>query len=210
VIKIVCVALLVSLANLLMAQDDNYLDSLEQAYQKSDVASVERLQLLRALAQDLEDPQKKLAYSNLLIAAAQQADSTLMLFDGYLQKGSALRLKSDLTIALDFYFKAATLAIDHKMDRQLGITNIAIADVYSIMDNHKNAIDYYNAAIDLLREVDDSVGVASALLNAGDEYFNQEKFDSAMYYFEESGDIFKDLGFEVGVAYAQGNIVPRR
>ncbi len=182
------------------------LDSLEAIYQNGSNEVSERLEILRTLAAGHEDPQKKLSYSLELIATAKVVDSARYLFDGYLHKGSALRLKSDLAQALESYFQATNIAIKGELDRQLGIVNIAIADVYSIMGNHKNSIEYYKQAINILRDQNDSIGVASALLNAGDEYFNQHKLDSAMNFFQESQIIFRELDFEIGVAYGQGNV----
>jgi adenylate cyclase len=85
------------------------------------------------------------------------------------------------------------------------VVNIAIADVYSIMENHDRAISYYQRAIDILREEKDSISLASALLNAGDEYFNYGILDSALTFFEESGEIFNAVNYELGVAYNLGN-----
>jgi len=52
----------------------------------------------------------------------------------------------------------------------------------------------------------DSIAIASALLNAGDTYFNNEKYDKALAYFEESGYIFNELNYTVGIAYNLGNV----
>jgi len=50
------------------------------------------------------------------------------------------------------------------------------------------------------------MNLAKAQLNLGDEYYNQKKLDSALYYFSESGNIFKALNFELGEAYNMGNV----
>ena len=82
------------------------------------------------------------------------------------------------------------------------------------MGDSKNAVSYYRRSIDLLKQrllsatadEDDSINFASAQLNLGDEYFNQQKLDSALYYFSESGRVFKALKYEVGEAYNLGNV----
>jgi class 3 adenylate cyclase len=65
---------------------------------------------------------------------------------------------------------------------------------------------YYNKAIRLLRKTSDSVSLASALLNAGDEYSKNKKYDTALRYFKESGVIFKQVNYLIGTAYTTGNI----
>ena len=182
------------------------IDSLEAIYQSIRADDPSRLKLLRKLTVEYEEPNQKLAYSKELIALGGKFDSIKYVFDGYLQQGNSLRLKSDLTQALESYIQAAKIAMEEGLDRQLGIVNITIADVYSIIGNQQNALNYYQNAIDILRNINDSIGLASALLNAGDEYFNQEKLDSAKLFFTESEKIFKALNHEEGVAYNQGNV----
>jgi tetratricopeptide (TPR) repeat protein len=88
----------------------------------------------------------------------------------------------------------------------LGVLYIGIGDVYAIMGNHHNGIKYHQTAIGILREVADSVNVASALLNTGDEYITIHKWDSALIYTEEAGVIFENLRSPVGEAYSLGNL----
>ncbi|WP_299381283.1 tetratricopeptide repeat protein [uncultured Kiloniella sp.] len=113
--------------------------------------------------------------------------------------GNAYRLKSDLTTALENYLIASKIAVDQGLIFEQASIKIAIADAYSIMGDSKNAVSYYRRSIDLLKQrllsatadEDDSINFASAQLNLGDEYFNQQKLDSALYYFNESGKLFK-------------------
>ena len=67
------------------------------------------------------------------------------------------------------------------------------------MGNSTNARLYYNKAIKLLRKTDNAIGLASALLNAGDEYSKNKKYDLALAYFTESGAIFKRLIIKVAM-----------
>ncbi|HSI76117.1 MAG TPA: tetratricopeptide repeat protein [Lunatimonas sp.] len=43
-------------------------------------------------------------------------------------------------------------------------------------------------------------------MNAGDEFFHRQNFDSALVYFEESGSIFEQVNYPIGKAYNLGNI----
>ncbi|VAW27683.1 Adenylate cyclase, partial [hydrothermal vent metagenome] len=58
----------------------------------------------------------------------------------------------------------------------------------------------------ILRVENDSITLATALLNVGDEYFNTDEFDSALLYFSESGEIFDLKNYKIGKAYNLGNI----
>ena len=188
------------------SQNQRIADSLEIIYLKGNFEEQDRLKILIELAVSNSNPEKKLKFSEELIQIAQLVDSIDYLFQGLLQKGTALRKRGDLSQALGSYFQAAKIAVEEGVNRDLGIVNITIADVYSDMEDHNNAIHYYKSAITILRGENDSINVASALLNAGDEYFNIKKYDSAMIYYKESGIIFKKRNYLIGTAYNLGNI----
>lgn len=187
-------------------QNQKISDSLEIVYKSNTFNLQGELKILKALAEEETNIEKKLAYSLKLIESASKLDSVSYLFSGYLQKGNAFRLKSDLTEALESYFKAAKIADDEKLVQEQGSINIVIADVYSIMEDHNNAVYYYNTSIEILKRENDSVNIASAQLNLGDEYFSQNKLDSALFYFSESRKIFHSLKSDIGIAYNLGNV----
>jgi len=125
---------------------------------------------------------------------------------GYLQKGNKNRILGKLDVALDAYFNSADAAIKSNFIAGEGFANMCMADVYSEMGNSDNAEIYYDKAINLLRKTNDTVSLATALLNAGDEAFNIKKYDIALQYFKESGLLFKNAKYLIGTAYNKGNI----
>ncbi len=187
------------------AQNQALADSLEQILSDGNFAEQNYLSLLKELAANQTDPTKKLANSHQLIDAAEDSDSTVYLFSGFIEQGNAFRLIGDSPGALESYFRAAKIASEGALRSEAGSANIAIADVYSIMGDHGNAVDYYRHAIRILRQEKDSINLASALLNLGDEYFNYGALDSALSYFQQSEALFRALNYEIGIAYNLGN-----
>lgn len=181
-------------------------DSLESVYNGNRYSKAEKLFLLNELAQNHPDPQKKLIYSLELINNAKALDSIHYIFLGYLHKGTSLRLKSDFTQALESYFEAANLATKNEINRDLGLVNISIADVYSITRNHENAVKYYKKGIEILKKENDSLNFANGLSNLGDEYFMTKDYDLAIEYFMESGLIFRKIKSLEGNAFVLGNM----
>jgi class 3 adenylate cyclase len=181
------------------------IDSLENSYNTGLFIEEDRFSILLDLAENHPDPEKALAFSEELIQTAVTMDSLNYRIQGHLYKGNALKIKGDLSNALENYFISEKIAIDEEKNRELGIVKITIADLYSNVENHSYAIKYYQEAIDILRKENDSLSLASALLNAGDEYFNQGNLDTAILYFEESGLIFKNIDYLSGTAYNLGN-----
>ena len=190
----------------LISQNQRLADSFETIYLSNSYDNTQRLHVLNELSVNHTDIDKKLAYSNYLIEEALLADSSSYVFNGYVQKGNAERLKSDLSNALESFIQAANIALQNELQADLGKVYIAIADVYSIMGNPKNAEEYYENAIEILRQVDDKKYLGIALSNAGDEYFNQGKLDEALSYFDESRSLFRDANHKIGEAYNLGNV----
>jgi class 3 adenylate cyclase len=191
---------------LTFGQSKNIGDSLDIIYSSGNYDPKLQLLILKEIAVNHTNADRKYFYSEQLIKVAQEIDSIDYVFQGYLEKGNALRRKGDLSRALESYFQGAKIAEDNRNNNQLGKTYIAIADVYSIMENHQTAVKYHQGAISILRQENDSINIASALLNAGDEYINYNKLDTAIILTNEAEIIFKKLNSQVGQAYSLGNL----
>ena len=204
---LICAVLMLQLflhREVLPAQQTS-IDSLHRAYHTS-TSPQEKLQLLKDIADQASDLTEKISYSEQLISYAREQSSVDFIISGYLFLGNALRLNGEMTRALEAFFSAQDLATQHQMDREKGLSQIALADVYSVMGNSSQAINYYEQSIDILRKLKDSIGLASALLNAGDEYWNTDQLDLALTYFDESQILFEALDHKAGMAYNLGNI----
>jgi adenylate cyclase len=188
-------------------QDQKVADSLAIIYQQDKLKDTAKLALLRDLSfNEVNDLTLALKYAEELISLALINGNNLYLHSGYLQKGNKERLLGNLDKALDAYFKSSEAAAKANYLKGEGTAYSAIADVYTIANNHKNAMLYYHKAISTLRQAKDSVNLASAILNAGDEFLTNKVYDSAFFYFRESASIFDKVNYLIGKAYSVGNI----
>ncbi|NND52943.1 MAG: tetratricopeptide repeat protein [Flavobacteriaceae bacterium] len=194
-------------SNHLFSQDQNIADSLYTIYQQNKLTGKDKMELLRNLSfNERKDLGLSLQISEELIEMAESQNDKTYIFHGYYQKGNTLLLSGDLNKALDAFFESSQAAIDQGHLSWEGMSYMAVADIYSEIGNSDNSELYYDKAIRLIRQTNDSINLATALLNAGDEYFNSKKFDLALRNFEESGRIFKAKNFAIGNAYNLGNI----
>ena len=172
--------------NLISGQDQRIADSLSKIYKEGNVDDTAKLELLRNLSfNEVNDLELSLRYAEELISLSTELGNHEYVFRGYQQKGNKKRLLGNLEQALDAYFKSAEAAKKGRFKAGEGGAYSTIADIYSINDNTVNAMLYYNKAIAILRQSEDTVLLASALLNAGDEFMNHENYDSALIYFNE-------------------------
>ena len=188
-------------------QDQKMADSLARIYKADTVEGTAKLELLRNLSfNEVRNLKLSLQYAEELITLSIEQRNNLYLHRGYFQKGNKKRLLGDLEVALDAYFKSGEAARKANYFKGEGNAYGAIADIYAFSNNHPNARLYYNKAITTLRQSNDSVALASAISNAGDEFLNNKIYDSALLYFRESGIIFEKVNYLIGKAYSQGNI----
>ena len=204
---ILVICLLLSFLPTGYSQNQKKADSLSIIYNKGMLSDAERMELLRQLSfNEVKDLNLALKYSEELIELAQETGNKKYLFAGYFQKGNKKRMFGDLEEALEAYIKSAEIAHQENNRVSEGNSYGTIADIYSMSNNHENARLYYNKSIAILRESKDSIALASAILNAGEEFRLTQIYDTAYAYFEESGRIFDKLDYTIGKAYNQGNI----
>jgi len=189
------------------AQEQAVADSLERVYFEKPHSDLEKLKLLNNLSfHEMKDLRKGLKYADELIRLSQLLKNDSYLRAGYFLKGNKERSLGRLDHALNLYFKSAEIARRLKQPSAEGEAYGAIADVYSIAKNHKNSVEYYLKAIQVLRKSTDSISLASVLSNTGDEYFNAGAYDSALVYFNQAKRIFDQVNYLTGKGYSLGNI----
>lgn len=186
-------------------QNQGLADSLEKIYIGGGFDESDRLEILKNLAFNQQNPEIGLKYSEELLKRAQALDSTEYILAAWLQKGNALVLKGDLSSALESYFNGVKIANNTERQDNLGLLYTAIAGVYSVLGNSNNTVRYYRDAITILSKENDTINYAKALENLGDEYLNLAKPDSALLLFKESGALFRDRNFKAGIAFNLGN-----
>ncbi|MEP4598787.1 MAG: tetratricopeptide repeat protein, partial [Cyclobacteriaceae bacterium] len=190
-----------------VAQDQAIADSLISVLESRETKDdTTHLRLLVWITQNQNDPKLKLEYAERLMELARDLENLEYLHHAYLHQGQSYRLMGDFDIAIYALFKALDYA--ERCDFQKGVAgaNTALGDVYSIIGDNANAVNFYNKSIGYLRS-NDSTLLANTLLNLGDEYYMAKMYDLALNCFEESRSIYEMLGSDrAGLGYNLGNI----
>lgn len=189
------------------AQDQKLADSLSKIYERGNLPDADKLELLRNLSfNEMRDLNQGIRYAEELITLSEKLGNDLYLYRGYLQKGNKIKYQGNFDLALDAYFKSVEAAKKAGYKTGEGSAYTAIADIYSSSNNPLNAMLYYHKAISTLRKAEDSVSLASAIMNAGDEHLKLKNYDSALVFFRESELIFEKVDYPTGKAFSLGNL----
>ena len=186
-------------------QNQKLSDSLIQVYESGGFEG-EEIHLLERIALEETKPNVKVEYAERLIQKASADSLFYYIYQGYLQKGNALQFLGNSAEALKSFYTSMKYAEKVKNPIYIGSLSISIADSYSAIGNSQSAAEYYRKGIQLLRKENDSVKIATALLNAGDEFINLNKLDSARLLTDEARLIFGNLHYSIGEAYSLGNL----
>lgn len=191
----------------LVAQDQRIADSLKHIYQQDTLKDKAKLELLKELSfNEIRDLKKALLYTDELISLAKEQEDKRYLQSGYFIKGNKEIVLTNMKEALSALITSAELAKEMNSVVKEGESYLAIADIYSNTGNHNTSTHYYVKAIHLLRMANDSISLASAFLNAGDEYLKAKKYDTALSYALNAKAIFDTLRHQSGKGYSRGNI----
>lgn len=165
-----------------------------------------KLEMLEDIAYHESDPVLAESYADRLIELAYELESNENALSGYLQKGNANLVQGNLEEALTSFFKSLEIANELEDYGKAGAIYSSIANVYSISRDTFNSTFYYNKSIEALKQTDDTLSIASALFNAGDDQLKHNNYDHAMEYFSESMALFEALAIPMGIGYNLGNI----
>ena len=166
-----------------LSQNQQIADSLVKVYYQEDEGDSGRLRLLSEIAFFQTHPDSILKYAKLLIDLADQNSEPFWMNKGVFYRGSANQLKGNYDLAFADFF--TTLNYDIETNNQKGISqsSLVIANTYSSLGDSRNAVNYYKKVVSQSRAISDTLTLATALYNAGDEYLNAQKPGSALVFF---------------------------
>lgn len=192
--------------NTLFPQDQKIADSLAIVFEQESLSVTERLDILVELSHNENNRPKAAEYAEQLIALASEHNSIEHLQQGHLQLGNAYKDLAQFDLALENYFTFLNYVMAEEDPGKLGAAYMSIADIYALSEDHPNADLFYERAINSLRKSDDRLTLAKTLANTGDGYVARELYAKAKPLLEESIPIFEELRYDLGLAYAKGNL----
>lgn len=193
--------------HLLPAQDQRKADSLAIIYNDNQLQGIDKLILLKELAyNEMDDLEKALTYADELIELSDSIQNNEYLFSGHLQKGYKYMELGKYRHALDEFIKCSRIAKTLEDLTKQGTAYSRMGEIAGKLGNFSTAEYYYEIAISILRELDDTINLAIERTNLGDIYLKDKEYDKAEEMFTKAWPTFKNRNNQILTAYYLGNM----
>jgi class 3 adenylate cyclase/lipopolysaccharide biosynthesis regulator YciM len=166
-----------------------------------------------------------LGYHNLgdYVEASMQWERSLTLFESIGDEpgaanilcnlGAIYSMSADEARALEYFLEALKIAEEYGDSIRMATVLLNIGTIYSSKSaTRKEALQNYKQALEIFRSLDNTVGIGFCIFNLGETHFQENEYDSALYYFEKSLEIYEDtidivisLNYIGNVYAAKGN-----
>lgn len=160
-----------------------------------------RLELLKYVKESDYDLFLELAGQNIVLA--QKHKKNWALIDVYMEMGEVLITKGIYNEALNHLNKAMSLAENDDYKPYKGWINIAIGNAYHNMFNYKKCLDFYQSALDIFIETDNTDGIGLAASNLANSYSLLNEPEKAESYFKMGLEYREKLGNIVELGYTR-------
>jgi serine phosphatase RsbU (regulator of sigma subunit) len=138
-------------------------------------------------------PQKSIDYANQALKGAKQTGDLNEEASALINLGAAYSAIKEYKRAIDNYTDAVILFDQEKEYETVGVLWDKISEQYLAFNNYPDALEASKKALEAYKNAKIKKGVASSMLDIGDNYFKQKKFESAVNYYKQSLKEYEEL-----------------
>ena len=137
------------------------------------------------------------------ITQAQEYKKNWALIDVYMEIGEVLITKGMFAEALNNLNKAYSLAEYDEYKPYKGWISIAIGNAYNGMFNYSKGIEFYNSALNIFTETENTDGIGLAATNLGVNYSKLNDRVKAEYFFKMGIEYREKLNHPIELGYSK-------
>jgi tetratricopeptide (TPR) repeat protein len=205
--KLAIILSIMMLSKIIMAQNQNYIDSLI-ARLELDMADTARVNLLNNIAEDVffVNYDQIQEYAEKALKLSEDLKYSKGIAEAYNNLGIYYRSKGLYNLAIDYFFNS--LEIMEKINDRNGIGRCynLIGIVYYYLENYPLSLEYYNKAIEINIEQNDKKWIAGNYNNLGMIYEKTGEYGLALEYYFKSLEANIELNNKNWIANNYGNI----
>ncbi len=171
------------------------------------ITNGQHYELLYQVILNNTDPDTCIYYAEKLIEISELSGNQLYLQRGYFQKGQAFIFKANFKESLIYLQKSLSIAQINHFNNEIGFSYYTLSQVYKQTNNCEQSINCILKSIEFFKKDVLNVGyLAGAFYQLGSIYFEEEKLDSSLFFFNKAVVDFSKLNNLQAIAYAKGNI----
>ncbi len=186
--------------------DKTVADSLIQIMLTEDLPDTTRYQLAMDIADYTTVPRITLKYAQEALKVAKNMRNNSWQAAALLNVGQAYEKLGEIENAQKAVLNSISFYLEEEYKEGVAAAYLVLSNVYTQQDNYSRALEYNKEALSLFREKGDSIRLATALLTTSEIYEGLGQYDLSAMSLEEARTLFRELEFEVGEAYATGNL----
>lgn len=174
-----------------------YSQSIQELESKLRAASAEDkpaiLNQLSEVALNSFATQKSIEYASQALKSAKQTGDVSEEASALVNLGAGYAAVRDYKKAIDNYTDAVSLFEDGKEFESVGVLWDKISEQYLSLNNYPDALEASKKALEAYKHAKAKRGVASSLLDIGDNYVKQKKFELAINFYKQSLKEYDEL-----------------
>ncbi|WP_185154301.1 tetratricopeptide repeat protein [Fulvivirga sp. M361] len=194
------------ISSMLFFQDVKTTDSLIKQLDEKDLTTIEIAQLKRRIAFYHTDYVTGLNYATQSLDLSETIGNKVLQAEAWEEIGHIQRRLGNTTASFEAALKALEIFESLNLkEKQVAVYNQIIQN-YVVDQNFEEAIKYLKTAIDIYRNIPDSLRFALTMINLGEVYRMGGQPDSALSSFEMALSMNHSLKSEVVRGYSIGNM----
>jgi len=200
--------LLLILCLFVTGQDQQKVDSLENALPTVSDNTNEEISILLALTDQLlnNTPNKALDYATQALNIAEENNLSEAVSKS-LNKISEINWnKGELKLAMDYANKALKTAKDNEHSVEVIIAQRNIGRVFNSLGDYDRSSKYFFDCLALSEEINNKEQISKALNSIGSLFFDQNNYEKALEYFSKSLETARSANLQVNIAAGLNNV----
>ena len=186
--------------------NQKYSDSLKAVLSESEqLSDSQRLVILDKISRRDSDPETIIRYGTQLLELSKSLGLVKNQQMAELYIGNGYKYLGDLNLAIQHYYRSASLADSIGDRKALGSVYGSIGNLHRQNKNFSGSIKFHSQSLEIFKSLSDTLNIAITIFNLGNTYDQQGLLDSAILCYERCSKLAKHIDHKMLNAYSVGN-----
>lgn len=132
---------------------------------------------------------KSFKYATDAMIMSENIDYTQGKLKAYITMGENNLLSGNYVTAMEYFFKAMSIAQNNHSQKDIAFTMDKIGDCYQRITDYESALGFYKDALSLYQKLNDRPGITLALIHIAGTYGMQHECEKSLEYYDQATQI---------------------